>query len=101
MDWLDQHHVVLEYYNKTFTCLDEEGNLREIQGIPRVGIIIELSSLQFKKRYRKGCQVFVSHMEEEPKDKVSYVEDCAVLKEFEDVFKEISGFPLKEILISL
>jgi hypothetical protein len=24
MDWLDQHHVVLDYYNKTFTCLDEE-----------------------------------------------------------------------------
>jgi hypothetical protein len=36
MDWLDQHHVVLDYYNKEFTCLDEEGNLREVQGIPRV-----------------------------------------------------------------
>jgi hypothetical protein len=27
MDWLDQHHVVLDYYNITFTFLDEEGNL--------------------------------------------------------------------------
>jgi hypothetical protein len=36
MDWLDQHHVVLDCYNKEFTCLDEEGNLRIIQGIPRV-----------------------------------------------------------------
>jgi hypothetical protein len=35
MDWLDQHYVVLDYYNKAFTCLDEEGNLRPIQGIPR------------------------------------------------------------------
>jgi len=25
MDWLDQHHVVLDCHNKTFTCLDEEG----------------------------------------------------------------------------
>jgi hypothetical protein len=41
------------------------------------------------------------HMEEAPKDKVSNVEDCTVLKEFEDVFKEISGFHRKEILISL
>jgi hypothetical protein len=31
MDWLDQHHVVLDYYNKAFICLDEEGNLRTIQ----------------------------------------------------------------------
>jgi hypothetical protein len=30
MDWLDQHHVFLDYYNKAFTCLDEEGDLREI-----------------------------------------------------------------------
>ena len=36
MDWLDQHHNVLECYNKTFTCLDDEGNLRAVQGIPRV-----------------------------------------------------------------
>ena len=34
-------------------------------------------------------------MEEAPKDKVSNVEDYAVLKEFEDVFKKILGFPPK------
>jgi hypothetical protein len=26
MDWLDQHHAILDCYNKEFTCLDEEGN---------------------------------------------------------------------------
>jgi hypothetical protein len=36
MDWLDKHHAILECYNKAFTCLDEEGNLRTVQGIPRV-----------------------------------------------------------------
>ena len=35
MDWLDQHHVVLYYYNKAFTCLDEKRSLRTVQGIPR------------------------------------------------------------------
>jgi hypothetical protein len=25
MDWLDVHHVILDFHNKTFTCLDEEG----------------------------------------------------------------------------
>jgi hypothetical protein len=49
MDWLDQHHVVLDCYNKAFTCLDEEGNLRIVQGIPRVVTIREVSTLQLKK----------------------------------------------------
>ena len=26
MDWLEQHHAILYYCNKAFTCLDEEGN---------------------------------------------------------------------------
>jgi hypothetical protein len=34
-------------------------------------------------------------MEEAPKDKVTNVEDCAVLKEFEDVYQEILRLPLK------
>jgi hypothetical protein len=53
-----------------------------------------LSVIQ-QKSYRKGCQVFSRHIEEEPKDKVPSVEDCVVLKEFEDAFKEIPGFPPK------
>jgi hypothetical protein len=36
-------------------------------------------------------------MEETPKDKVPNIEDYTVLKEFEDVFKEILGFPPKRI----
>jgi hypothetical protein len=30
MDWLDQHHDVIDYYNKLFTFLNEEGNLRTV-----------------------------------------------------------------------
>ena len=30
MDWLDQHHAILYYHNKEFTCLDEEGSLRKL-----------------------------------------------------------------------
>jgi hypothetical protein len=44
MDWLDQHHVILEYHNKAFTCLDEEGTLRKVHGIPRAVTIKEISS---------------------------------------------------------
>ena len=80
MDWLDQHHVVIDCHNKKFTCLDEEGNLRTIQGIPRVVTVREISTMQLKKCYRKGCQIFASHMEEAPKDKVSNIEYHAILK---------------------
>jgi hypothetical protein len=36
MDWLDQHHAILDCHNKAFTCLDEEGNKKTVQGIPIV-----------------------------------------------------------------
>jgi hypothetical protein len=55
MDWLDEHHDVLDCYNKDFTCLDEKGNLRSVQGIPRVVTIREILALQLKKHYKKGC----------------------------------------------
>jgi hypothetical protein len=45
MDWLDQHHTILDYHNKEFTFLDEEGNLRKVQGIPREVAIREISAL--------------------------------------------------------
>jgi hypothetical protein len=51
--------------------------------------------MQLKKCYSKGCQIFATHMEEAPKDKVSNLEDHSVLKYFEHVFKEIAGRPPK------
>jgi hypothetical protein len=42
MDWFDEHHVVVDCYDKEFTFLDEEGKLRLVQGIPRVVTIIEV-----------------------------------------------------------
>jgi hypothetical protein len=89
MDWLDQHHAILDCCNKEFTCLDEEGNRKTVQGIPRVVSIREISAMQLKKCYRKGYQLFASHVEEASKDEVSKIGDHVVLKEFEDVFKEV------------
>ena len=36
MDWLESHRAKLDCYNKTFECLDEEGNLRVVKGFPKV-----------------------------------------------------------------
>jgi hypothetical protein len=92
---LDQHHVILHCHNKAFTCLDEEENLRKVQRIPRAVTIREISALQLKKCYRKGCQIFATHMEETHKNKVPNFEDHVVLEDFEDVFKEVPGLPPK------
>jgi hypothetical protein len=35
MGRLDQHHAILVCHNKVFTFLDEEGNLRKVNGIPK------------------------------------------------------------------
>jgi hypothetical protein len=58
-------------------------------------IIREISAMQLKKCYRKGCQIFSSHMEEASKDKVQNLQDHVVLEYFEDVFKEVPGLPPK------
>ena len=36
MDWLEAHRVKLDCYNKTFECMDEEGNLVVVRGILKV-----------------------------------------------------------------
>jgi hypothetical protein len=86
MDWLDQHHALLDCRNKRFTCLNEEGNQITVQGIPRAVAIREISAMQLKKCYRKGCQLFAAQVEEASRDEVSNMEDHKVLKEFKDIF---------------
>jgi hypothetical protein len=93
MDWLNQHHALLDCRNKRFTCLNEEGNQVTVQGIPRTVVVREISAMQLKKCYRKGCQLFVARVEEASQDVVSNLEDNEVLKEFKDVFQEVLGLP--------
>jgi hypothetical protein len=45
MDWLYQHHAILDLHNKEFTFFDEEGNQRTIQGIHRAITIQEISTV--------------------------------------------------------
>ncbi len=35
MDWLESHHAILDCYNKTFTCLNDEGKQVIVEGIPK------------------------------------------------------------------
>jgi hypothetical protein len=93
MDWLDKHHVVLDFHNKTFTCLDGNRKQSTMKGVPRPISIREISTLQLKICFRKGCQLYVAHAEEPDNTKRPSLEDFSVIQEFEDVFQEIPGFP--------
>ena len=35
MDWLEQHRVILNCYDKTFTCINNEEKSISVKGIPR------------------------------------------------------------------
>ena len=39
MDWLEAHRVKLEYYNKNFECMNEEGNPVVVKVIPKVILV--------------------------------------------------------------
>jgi hypothetical protein len=90
---LQKHHVILDCYNKKITCLDEEGKKGKVEGIPIVVIVRDISAMQLKKIFRKGCHIFASHMEEATIDKVAIIDNHLVLRDFEDVFREIIRCP--------
>ena len=45
MDWLEAHRVKLDCYNKTFECMNEEGNLVAVKGIPKVISVRQVSTI--------------------------------------------------------
>jgi hypothetical protein len=52
-------------------------------------VVREISAMQLKKCYRKGCQLFADRVEEASRDDVSKIGDHSVLTEFEDAFQEV------------
>jgi hypothetical protein len=58
-------------------------------------VVREISAMQLKKCYRKGCQLFAARVGEASSDVVSNMEDHEVLTEFKDVFQEVPGLPPK------
>jgi hypothetical protein len=95
MDWIEKHCVVLDCCDKVFTCLDEEEDSMKMKGIARDISFPEISTLHMKIIFRKEFQIYATHMEEPMKDKGPSLEDCLVLKKYEDVFEELPVFPPK------
>ena len=45
MDWLEKQKLMLNYFDKTFTCTDGNGNTVKVKGFPRKVTIREISAL--------------------------------------------------------
>ena len=58
MDWLEQHRVILNCYDKTFTCLNSDEKPVSVKGIPRKTTIRHIYALQLKRVVRKGCKAY-------------------------------------------
>ena len=102
MDWLKQHRVVLNCFDKTFTCLNNEGETITFKGIPRKTLIRHISSLQLKRDVRKRCKSFsitITNEEYSNKEDKINLEDIAILRGYSDVFpEEILRLPPKREL---
>ena len=73
-----------------------------MKGVPRPISIRDISALQLKICFRKGCQLYAAHVEELENTKGPSLEDSSVLQEFEDVFQEIPRLPpRREIDLSI
>ena len=96
MDWLESHRVKLDCYNKTLECMDEEGNLVVVRGIPKVISVRHISAIQLKKLCRKIFQLYAAHILEATKNETPRFKEFHVLQESRDVFPdEIQGLPPK------
>ena len=60
MDWLERHRVILYCYDKTFSCLDDQGNTIVVKGISKKVAVREILSLKMKRSICKGCKFFCS-----------------------------------------
>ena len=97
MDWLEKQRIMLNYFDKTFTCIDDTGNIIKVKGIPRKMMIREIFAPQMKIYVQKGCEVFVFYvMDDKDNDNKLKIEDIHILKYFKDIFlEEVPGLPSK------
>ena len=63
MDWLEKEKVMMNCWDKTLHCVDEEGKPFILKGKPKPISVRQISALQLKQTARKGYQVYAVHVE--------------------------------------
>ena len=99
MDWLEQHHIMIDCLHKSILCTDSQGNQVKVQGIPKKVSVRKISALKAKKWVRKGCRLFAINIRDLESEREQRIEYFLVLEELKDVFlEEIPGLPQKQDL---
>ena len=60
MDLLEERKFVLNCFDKTFTCTNDNGNNIKVKGVPRKVTIREISALQMKRSVRLVVKYLLS-----------------------------------------
>jgi hypothetical protein len=58
MDWLAAHKARLDYYHKILECVSKEGKKITLQGIQKPISVRQISTLQMRKYFQKGCSLY-------------------------------------------
>ena len=96
MDWLEQHHVILDFLHNSILCTDSQGNQVKVQVIPKKVSVRKIYSLQAKKCIRKGCKLFAVNIQDIESEREQGIKDFHVLLELKYVFpEEIPRLPSK------
>ena len=68
-----------------------------VEGIPKQVSVRQILTLQLRKFYKKGCQLYATHISYHLKDKGPNIEDYQLFKELKYVFPdEVSALPPKK-----
>ena len=57
MDWIEQHRAKVDFFNKSLTCLNEQGIKPKIQGIQEGIKVRQISIMKLKKSASKSYQL--------------------------------------------
>ena len=97
MDWLENKKALMNCWDKTQHCVDEEGKPFILKGKPKSISVRQISALQLKRTARKGYQVYAVHVEEvEQKTGENLLNELPVVREFKEFFPdEIPHLPPK------
>jgi len=88
MDCLEAHWLKNYWYNKAFYFTNKNGKSRIVKDIPKANSIRKFLSLQLKKCFKKGCQLYVAHILDSTENKGPNFEDHLMLQGFKNVFHD-------------
>jgi hypothetical protein len=84
----------LKCYNKTLECEYGEGRKITLEGIQNLVSVRQISTLQVKKYYRKGCSLHAIQVLNSIENNKPILGDHPILREYKYVFpEEVPGLP--------